>query len=187
MPDGTHKSMLKRLQADNNPNLFFLSYTGQLAVKDMMVVPKHFFTPDIVIKRLPLTVKAKRSGWIGCQIDLTKIPASGKVFLIENSNIISPEAVRQQFNKTLFLRDQAKQARGWTLEIMRCVDAINKETFSIDEMYSFEKNLKRKYPNNSFIKDKIRQQMQILRDKGILDFSSRGRYRKIKDSEGVKS
>ena len=33
---------------------------------------------------------------------------------------------------------------------------------------------------NNFIKDKIRQQLQILRDKGVIDFISRGIYRKIK-------
>jgi len=37
-----------------------------------------------------------------------------------------------------------------------------------------------KYPNNNFIKDKIRQQLQLLRDKGILEFTSRGNYRKLK-------
>ena len=35
------------------------------------------------------------------------------------------------------------------------------------------------YPNNNFIKDKIRQQLQILRDKGLIDFVGRGNYKKI--------
>ena len=47
-------------------------------------------------------------------------------------------------------------------------------------MYSFEKYLKEKYPNNNFIKDKIRQQLQFLRDKGLIEFKSRGTYKKIK-------
>lgn len=46
-------------------------------------------------------------------------------------------------------------------------------------MYKFEEKLKTKYPNNNFIKDKIRQQLQILRDKGIIEFSTRGNYKKI--------
>lgn len=33
-----------------------------------------------------------------------------------------------------------------------------------------------KYPNNQPVKDKIRQQLQVLRDKGYLDFVSRGYY-----------
>ena len=32
---------------------------------------------------------------------------------------------------------------------------------------------------NNFIKDKIRQQLQILRDKAIIEFVGRGKYKKI--------
>ena len=45
-------------------------------------------------------------------------------------------------------------------------------------MYQFEQKLKTKYPNNQFIKDKIRQQLQVLRDKDLIEFVSRGTYRK---------
>ena len=37
--------------------------------------------------------------------------------------------------------------------------------------------LSKKHPDNRHIKDKIRQQLQVLRDKGYLEFSSRGNYR----------
>lgn len=63
---------------------------------------------------------------------------------------------------------------------MNCVDAINQDAFSLKEIYSFENQLKEKYPNNNFIKDKIRQQIQLLRDKGLIEFKTRGIYRKIK-------
>ena len=62
---------------------------------------------------------------------------------------------------------------------MNCIDLINNNTFTLDEVYQFEQKLKLKYPNNNFIKDKIRQQLQILRDKGIIEFSGRGKYKKI--------
>ena len=39
--------------------------------------------------------------------------------------------------------------------------------------------LKNKHPENNFIKDKIRQQLQNLRDKGFIEFTSRGNYKKI--------
>jgi type II restriction enzyme len=44
-------------------------------------------------------------------------------------------------------------------------------------MYVFEEELRKKYPNNNFIKDKLRQQLQILRDRGYLEFVGRGIYR----------
>lgn len=45
--------------------------------------------------------------------------------------------------------------------------------------YKFEEKLRLKYPQNNFIKDKLRQQLQLLRDKGIIEFVGRGQYRKI--------
>jgi type II restriction enzyme len=37
--------------------------------------------------------------------------------------------------------------------------------------------LSNKHQDNRHIKEKIRQQLQILRDKGYLEFLERGRYR----------
>jgi len=37
--------------------------------------------------------------------------------------------------------------------------------------------LRKKYPDNQHIKDKVRQQLQVLRDRGYLEFTSRGNYR----------
>ena len=51
-------------------------------------------------------------------------------------------------------------------------------TFTLDEIYKFEKILRTKYPSNNFVKDKIRQQLQILRDKGVISFMGRGVYKK---------
>ena len=62
---------------------------------------------------------------------------------------------------------------------MNCIDKIKNETFTLDEMYNFESQLKLKYPSNNHIKDKIRQQLQYLRDKGIIEFIGRGVYKKI--------
>jgi type II restriction enzyme len=60
---------------------------------------------------------------------------------------------------------------------MNCIDRIGKKEFSLDEMYNFEKELKIKHLENNFIKDKLRQQLQVLRDKGYLEFIARGKYK----------
>ena len=51
--------------------------------------------------------------------------------------------------------------------------------FGTDDIYSFADELQLKHPDNNFVKDKIRQQMQFLRDKGFLKFTTRGHYQKI--------
>ena len=48
---------------------------------------------------------------------------------------------------------------------MNCIDSIKHNNFTIDDMYMFVPQLQILHPNNNFIQDKIRQQLQVLRDK----------------------
>ena len=177
--DGAYKTMIERLRGDDNPNLFFLSY-DQLALKvlNFLVIPKHFFIPEIIEKRKPLSPRARRAGWIGCNIMLQSIPSAGKIFFVKNNFAMPKENVLSQWKKTLFLRDEKEvSAKGWLLDVMRCIEKVGRREFALGDVYSFEKELGRLHPDNRHIKDKIRQQLQILRDRGYLKFVSRGYYR----------
>lgn len=181
--DGAYKTMIERINSENNPNFFFLTYSKNWTVDNFLIVPKQFFTPEIILKRPPLPATAKRAGWVGCNIDISKVAEAGKVFLVKNSQIINPNEVHQSFQKTLFLRSKNEAAKGWILEVMNCVDSIKKDTFTLDDIYKLEHELKSKYPNNNYIKDKIRQQLQLLRDKGLIEFNGRGTYKKISNGK----
>lgn len=178
--DGAYSTMIERINSVNNPNFFFLTYSKSWTVNNFLIIPKQFFTEEIIVKRPPLASTARRAGWIGCNIDISKVAETGKVFIVKNSSIIDSKVVNRTFNKTLFLREKSADAKGWILDVMKCIDEINRNEFRLDEVYSFENRLKLKYPNNNFIKDKIRQQLQILRDKGMIEFVARGKYKKIK-------
>ena len=175
--DGAYKTMIERLQSANNPNFFFLNYNARnYEVLNFAVIPKHFFIPEIIIKRNQ-GIK-NRPNYIMCSIDLTRIPNSGKIFYIKNKKIESKEKVLENWNKTLFLRKSKKaELKGWILDIMKCIDKLEKNEFTLDEMYSFENLLSQKYTDNKHIKDKIRQQLQFLRDKGYLEFKGSGKYK----------
>lgn len=177
--DGEYQTMLRRLQSANNPNFFFLNYDSRnYEIFNFVVIPKHFFTPSIIEKRKPLSEKAVRSGWVGCNILLQGIPQSGKIFYIKDGKTLPKSNVLENWNKTLFLRESPKMdLRGWILDTMNCIDRLNKREFTLDEVYAFEEELKKKHPDNNYVKDKIRQQLQFLRDKGYLEFTSRGKYR----------
>lgn len=177
--DGAYSTMIERINSNENPNFFFLTYSKNWSVSDFLLIPKHFFTNEIIIKRKPLSSKAKRAGWVGCNIDISNIPNAGKVFLVKDSQLIAKKVVEASFKKTLFLRYKDSEAKGWILDLLNCLDAIKKETFTLQDVYGFEGKLKHKHPNNNFVKDKIRQQLQILRDKGIVEFVNRGQYKKI--------
>ena len=56
---------------------------------------------------------------------------------------------------------------------------IENKDFTLDQIYRFEELLAEKHPDNHHVKDKIRQQLQMLRDNGIIEFTGRGHYRKI--------
>jgi len=60
---------------------------------------------------------------------------------------------------------------------MKCVDSIGKHEFQLEDVYAHEDALSQLYPNNRHVKQKIRQQLQVLRDRGYLDFLGRGCYR----------
>lgn len=176
--DGAFRTKCDRLAANNNPNLFLLNYDlKQLAVTNLFVVPKHFFVLNIIRERKPLAATARRAGWIGSHILLSQIPESGKIFIVRAGQPESKETVLEKWRKTLFLRDQGQEARGWLIEVMKCVEAIGKRDFQIEDVYAFEDRLSRIYPENRNVKPKIRQQLQFLRDRGYLDFVSRGYYR----------
>lgn len=176
--DGAYSTMIERINSSNNPNFFFLTYTKHWTVNDFLIIPKQFFTPEIIIKRPPLSDTAKRAGWVGCNIDISNVAEAGKVFLVKDSKAINSEVVKEAFNKTLFIRSKNQESKGWILDIMNCIDLIKNDIFTLDEIYMFENKLKTKHPNNNFIKDKIRQQLQVLRDRDIIDFLGRGKYKK---------
>ena len=177
--DGAYSTMIERINSKHNPNFFFLTYTKSWTVNDFLIIPKQFFTPEIIIKRNPLGPNAKRADWVGCNINISQIPQSGKVFLVKNAQIIDAEKVQTSFTKTTFLRNKSDDAKGWILDTLNCIESIKKNEFTLDEVYKFEDFLKPKYPDNNFIKAKLRQQLQVLRDKNIIEFIGRGKYRKV--------
>ena len=179
--DGAYRTKIKRLHSSNNPNLFVLNYNLQnLSVLNLFVIPKHFFVPEIIEKRKPLAADARRAGWIGSNILLRKIPQIGKIFIIKERHVEPKEKVLAEWRKTLFLREEKEiSARGWLLDVIRCLEKLGKREFALDDVYAFENELSVLHPDNRHIKDKIRQQLQILRGNGYLDFVSRGYYRLV--------
>lgn len=177
--DGAHKTMLERLSANNNPNLIVLGYHRQeQRVSSLAVVPKQFFVPSTIEKRKPLAATARRAGWIGCNILLSQIPEVGKVVVIRDGALQPKEIVLERWKQTCFLRDESVAARGWLIEVMRCVELLDKPEFQLAEIYAFEPQLQRLYPDNQHVREKMRQQLQVLRDGGFVEFLGRGRYRR---------
>lgn len=176
--DGAYGTKLKRLAADNNPNLLLMNYDRtRMSVTDLLVVPKHFFTAEIIEPRTPLGPNARRAGWQGSHIRLGAVPLSGRIALVRDSILMPKETVLEHWRQTLFLREEGLAARGWLIEVMRAVERIGRQEFTLDDVYAFEAHLSGLYPDNRHVRPKIRQQLQVLRDHGWLVFEGKGRYR----------
>jgi type II restriction enzyme len=177
--DGAYTTMIERLTSENNPNFFFLSYNqATLEVKNFLTIPKYFFVPNIIEERKALRPSARRHGWIGCNINMSDIPEFGKIYYIQNGTAINKNIVLEKWNKTGFVRTTHDiDAKGWILDVLLCVEKIGKDEFTLEEVYAFEGYLKAKHPSNNNIQPKIRQQLQFLRDKGLIEFVGRGSYR----------
>jgi type II restriction enzyme len=170
--------MCERLDSSDNPNLLLLNYDlARLSVRNAFIVPKHFFVREIIEERKPLAATARRAGWIGCNILLGQVPEAGKIFIVQNGVERPKELVLAEWKKTLFLRRESLEGRGWLVEVMRCVESIGRPEFKLEDVYRFEPKLRAIYPNNQNVRPKIRQKLQELRDAGFLDFVGRGRYR----------
>lgn len=176
--DGAYHTMIERLRSANNPNFFFLNYDfDKLSVLNFFVIPKHFFVPNVIEKRKVLSQKARRAGWVGCNILLRGIPESGKIFYVKNGKNEEKSKVLESWQKTLFLRKEKEvNAKGWLLDIMNCIEKIGKKDFSLEEFYVFENFLSKLHPDNKHVKEKIRQQLQVLRDCNYLEFVQKGKY-----------
>lgn len=182
--DGAYATMIERLNANNNPNFFILTYIkSTFEIKDFITIPKYFFIEDIIEKRKPLNITARRAGWVGCNIIVNNIPEFGKIYYIQNGIAKSKQEVFQKWRKTIFVKNTSEiEAKGWLFDILLCIERMSKQEFSLQELYRFEKYLKTKHPSNNNIRAKVRQQLQFLRDKNYIDFLGKGIY-KIKADE----
>lgn len=177
--DGAYSAMIERLESENNPNFFFLSYEkASLAIKNFLTIPKYFFVPSIIEERNALGPTARRAGWVGCNIVMKDVPELGKIYYVQNGRIIEKNEVLNKWNNTEFIKSARNiEAKGWLLDVLLCVERINKEEFSLVEVYSFESYLQAKHPSNKNVQAKIRQQLQFLRDRKVIEFLGRGKYR----------
>lgn len=169
---------IQRINSITNPNLLILQYTQDYSVSALTLIPKFFFVPSIIEKRKPLGPNARRAGWVGSNILFTKIPDQGRIPIITDGQFANKEEVVNRYRKVKVLRTDNIESRGWMFDVLNCVNRIASDVFDLKDIYAYADVLKALHPDNNNIEPKIRQQLQVLRDKGFIEFLSRGRYKK---------
>jgi type II restriction enzyme len=176
--DAAYSEMRRAILEDRTPNLFVLHYDlSDWAVRTVILIPHFAFALSAVERRKPLAPSARRADWIGCNILLNKIPADARIPVVQAGRILPPKTVRQAYEKLRPLENLKVEARGWTLDVLQAIRSLGKTEFELAEIYSQEKLLSKLHPQNFHVRDKIRQQLQVLRDLNLLRFLGGGSYR----------
>jgi Zn ribbon nucleic-acid-binding protein len=177
--NGAYQPKIDMIRAGTASNWFFMEYDKKdWTVESVMLVPAHFVTPEIIQKRNPLKPTARRAGWVGSNVLIGKLPIDARIYLVNESEVVPRSIVREEWKRFEFLKKQSLESKGWLSDVLAAVRSLPKE-FSLADAYAFEGKLAKLHPGNKHVKPKIRQQLQILRDNGVLDFISPGKYRAI--------
>jgi type II restriction enzyme len=107
------------------------------------------------------------------------MPALGRIDAVRNGFIRPKASVLEQWKRCNRLLETEPHARGWLADVLRCVERLY-VTFTLENVYSFAPELAAKHPKNHYVRAKIRQQLQELRDLGFLEFVSPGVYRRLR-------
>jgi type II restriction enzyme len=174
--DAGYKSMLNAIRTDSVPNLLVLHYSADWRVQNLLLIPRFFFSESAIEKRRPLSHLARRAGWVGCNILLAKIPIDGKIAMVSAGAAVPQRYVRSEFARISGLARVPPPVRGWTLDVLNSIRRLGKARFSLKEMYAFEGDLQAVHPGNRNVRPKIRQQLQVLRDLGLIEFTGPGDY-----------
>lgn len=179
--NSAYEPKMQAINANEAPDYAFMGFDPDTwRVTDLFVVPGHFMTPTVVEKREPLSADAQRAGWVGSNILLDRIPKAGRIEIVGEGEVVPRNEARHKFKRTGFLSKEDTNARDWTTTMMECIDELPVQPgdrFELAEVYEFEDELAEMYPQNQHIRPKIRQQMQVLRDEGLIEFLGRGQYR----------
>lgn len=107
---------------------------------------------------------------------ISKIPKS-KPIIIDDTELKGQSEIPEIY--TGGIGTITSSLSGWKLEVFNCLLKLSKEIFSLKDLNQFKIQLQKRYPNNNFVNAKIRQQLQYLRDIGLVEFLGKGMYRKL--------
>ncbi len=176
IPDAGYDAMIEAIRGNRVPNLLVMQYSADWRVRNLLLIPSFFFTSSAIRRRRPLGPYARRAGWIGCNIVLSAIAREGKLPVVSDGVARPARSVRSDYARARPLSRIKPSLRGWTLDVLRMIQRINRTSINLNDIYAFEGELCSLYPRNSNVRPKIRQQLQVLRDLGFLRFTGKGTY-----------
>lgn len=134
-----YEPKMEAIRANEAPDYIFMGFDPDTwRVTDLFLVPGHFMTPTAVEKRKPLSSDARRSGWVGSNILLDRIPDAGCIDIVSDGEAIPRDEARQRFGRTTFLSEETVNTRDWATTVMDCIDElpVHRESSSNSRMFT---------------------------------------------------
>ena len=174
--NSAYEKKIEKIKARQNPSFLFLQYDRpSWTVVNLFALPKHVFFPEMILPRTPLRPTAQRAGWVGSIIVLEKLPLDSRVYVVRDGVVVPQRIVLEKWASLSLFQRVPVALRGWALDVWNRVKEFQTE-FTLTEAYQFEESLRQAHPQNKHIRDKIRQQLQVLRDAGLVEFKGKGKY-----------
>lgn len=107
---------------------------------------------------------------------LSKVPTSKSIIIPDIDTVYEHNQVDTFTGGT---KSITSSLSGWKLSIFNYLEILNKTEFRLADLNQFIPELRKEYPKNNNIEAKIRQQLQELRDIGLVEFANKGEYRKL--------
>ena len=182
--NSAYSKKISAIEEGTVPHYAFLNYDrASWIVTDLFVVPGHLIGRGSIQRRNPLGPKARRAGWVGSSILLGDVPEDGRIWIVSGNSISNPSDVRKKWQRMAFLGTDVRASRGWGADVYsrvcRLVQESGNREFTLRSFYfRFLTELAEIHSENHHLREKVRQQMQVLRNGGLLEFvDNRGTYR----------
>ena len=171
--DAAYSEMKRAILEDRTPNLFVLHYDlDTWAVRTILLVPHFAFALSALERRKPLAPTARRAGWVGCNILLDKIPVHARISIVDKGTGCR-EQTQSRHHATRFHQGAGKETlallqthRGARTPIRAPCGRVPPRSVLRLRVLTFI---------TLFLRQ-IRQQVQALRDLGLLTFLGSASY-----------
>lgn len=169
------------------PHLAWLRYvvdeSGLPAqVASLYMTPTNLLHPDLIVPGTVRNINHGRRRYQGCTIDLGLLPQAALVPLVTLGVMRNFAGFQREWRARRAL-PRIRSITDWRLDVLHCIDIIcadGRTRFSITDFRPFYFSLQDRHPGNGYVEAKVRQSLQDLRNRSLLEFEDgNGTYRRL--------
>ena len=165
----SYNKIISQIESALIPDTFVLFFNEYCDVTRLFLVHKKFITTDAIIQKGNVPFLA-----------LDKILGLGIIRFFQYEEDLDGSEILAAYQNAKLAEEESAEFNGWVKDVYLCIVKIGKEEFELNDVYRYVDYLKQKHVNNNTIEAKIRQQLQVLRKRGYLEFLGHGRFRRLR-------